>query len=122
MAQRNLHTAPGSSLALNEAVKLNSEALVKSLIEADANPQLKDGLNETAIECHLDHYVRYMVRRCKEHLRYLRHHHVFFGAFSPTWKTVCFHTDHIESLTVCNRLRRVDSAATTWLVYWRASY
>lgn len=46
--------APGSSLALNEAVKLNAEALVKSLIEADANPQLKDGLNETAIECHLD--------------------------------------------------------------------
>jgi hypothetical protein len=42
-------------LALNEAVKLNAEGLVKSLIEADANPQLKDGLNETAIECHLDH-------------------------------------------------------------------
>eukprot|EP00438_Fugacium_kawagutii_P024453 Skav202126 [mRNA] locus=scaffold1980:224830:255469:+ [translate_table: standard] len=45
---------PQSLLALNEAVKLNAATLVKSLIEADANPQLKDGpggQGETAIEC-----------------------------------------------------------------------
>lgn len=47
---------PQSLLALNEAVKLNAATLVKSLIEADANPQLKDGQDgqgETAIECSL---------------------------------------------------------------------
>lgn len=38
-------------LALNEAVKLKASSLVKSLIEADANPQLTDGEGETAVQC-----------------------------------------------------------------------
>ena len=44
---------PGQCLALNEAVKCNAATLVKSLIEADANPQLQDGHGETAIQCAL---------------------------------------------------------------------
>ena len=46
-------SSPGQCLALNEAVKCNAATLVKSLIEADANPQLKDGHGETAIQCAL---------------------------------------------------------------------
>lgn len=38
-------------LALVEAVKCNSASLVQSLIEADANPQLKDGDGESAVDC-----------------------------------------------------------------------
>jgi len=47
----NPNTRSGQCLALNEAVKCNAATLVKSLIEADANPQLKDGHGETAIQC-----------------------------------------------------------------------